>query len=235
MDEPARLKIFQAQTANVREVESAYRRHLRAINYALRCRRDAEVRQLTILQLLIYSSWSEALFLKVVHTPYGLDLHEIAQVQSARRSNGMGAAWRKVLELGLQKAEHGGQSSFKPNAAQQLERWVEAYVVEPSLIRNKVAHGQWKVCLNRENTAVNAELSLKLDTLDFVVVDRWYRVHRELAQTMEDLVESPNRAFRRDYWNRNTEIQRILDQTRDWTAASRQQVLLRKATRPDPS
>lgn len=66
--------------------------------------------------------------------------------------------------------------------------------------RNKVAHGQWIVALNRENTAVNTKMTTELGELDTVVIWIWYRVHQHLSSIVEALIESPDRAFHRDYW-----------------------------------
>jgi hypothetical protein len=65
-------------------------------------------------------------------------------------------------------------AGFRQNRRQEIERLVKEHVVEPSLIRNKIAHGQWEIALNRNNSAVNPAITAAIQQLDIVVIDRWF-------------------------------------------------------------
>jgi hypothetical protein len=113
---------------------------------------------------------------------------------------------------------------------QRLNRLVAEFVNEPALIRNKIAHGQWVVALNRERTAVNQEVTSRIEDLDIVVLDRWFECAKRLAEIVEALVESPDRHFRAAYWELLTQLETDMDQMSSWTRTSRIATLRRKRT-----
>ena len=103
-----------------------------------------------------------------------------------------------------------------------MERLVAELVLEPSTLRNKIAHGQWRVPLNRANTSVNEKLEADLSKLDVVTVDTWKVRQQKLCELVELLIESPNKAFMATYWNLIEEIQDIGVKRKDWNAESKQ-------------
>jgi len=155
---------------------------------------------------LLFCAWAEANFSKVLHTPYGFDLGEIEQVQAAKNDDGIVAAWKKCVELGLRHLD-AKRGSFKPNAQKKLTEIIDGHVFDPSLLRNKLAHGQWVVALNRKNTAVQADLTARIAALDIVVIAAWIEGHALLAQLVEHLIESPKKAFMRDWYQYVTKIE----------------------------
>jgi hypothetical protein len=104
-------------------------------------------------------------------------------------------------------------------------------VVEPSILRNKVAHGQWKVPLNRKNDALNKEMASELKDLDPVRIDISMDVISMLAEVIEDMIESPDRAFMRDYWPRLEKLKAYVEDTSDWNLESKTRSLLEKAAK----
>jgi hypothetical protein len=92
------------------------------------------------------------------------------------------------------------RGSFKPNAQQKLEAAIDAHVFDPSLLRNKLAHGQWTIALNRDNDAIQEDYTTKIKELDIVKIAGWIAAHRLLANAVEHLIESPRKAFRRDWY-----------------------------------
>lgn len=198
MGQNAKFAIFQAQTANVRSLKTAIRQVRRLINAALRANDQPTVQAFTKVYALLYCAWAEANFSKLVHTPYGFDLDEIAQVQAAK-ANGITAAWKKCVQLGLRHLD-AKRGSFKPNARQRLEAAIDAHVFDPSVLRNKLAHGQWVIALNHDNDAVQDEYTTKMKELDLVKIGGWIAGHELLAGLVEHLIESPKKAFMRDWY-----------------------------------
>lgn len=221
MDYSASLKVFQAQTENVRTLNQAIKQIKRAINYSLRVgdRNSADVH--TKLLALTFSAWAEARFSKLIHTPHGFNLDEIHQIKITHKQNGLEKGWEKCLELAFKKVSTSSRSSEIPNKRQEIFRIIKTYIIEPSLLRNKVAHGQWKVALNRDNDAENPEFTNKLKNLDIISVSIWLQAYEFLARIIEDLIESPNKAFRRDYWLHLTKLEAFLDMARNWTLESK--------------
>jgi hypothetical protein len=198
VDHQAKLIIFQSQTKNVQAVRTSMRQVHRSINAALRNNNEAAITAFTKIYALLFYAWAESNFSKVINTPYGFDPTEIEQVQGAK-NQGIREAWKKGVTLGLRHLD-ARRGNFLPNAQQKLERAIDAHVYEPSLLRNKLAHGQWIVALNRANDAVNVELSTNIATLNLIVIDGWIKAHELLALAVETLIESPKKTFMRDWY-----------------------------------
>jgi hypothetical protein len=233
MDEAQRLDIFRAQTKNVQKLNQVRKQINRTINYALRKGDTTSAEIHTRVLALIFCAWVEAQFSKVVHTPYGFTLDEIRQIKEIYQCNGAGVGWETCVELGLRKVVNSPKSNYIPNVRQKLFRIIGEYVVEPSLIRNKIAHGQWEIALNRENTAINNELSNKLHNLDTVSVNIWFDVHSYLAEVVEVLIESPDRAFHRDYWVHVTNLEEFVREAANLNLAEKIKRLQKKPLKRD--
>ena len=199
MDHQANYQIYKAQTANVRSIRSSMRQVHRSINAVLRANNTPTVTAFTKIYALLFCGWAEANLSKILHTPYGFELDEIEQVKAEKDRNGIQEAWKRCVALGLRhlSAQRG---SFRPNAQQMLESLINSHVFEPARLRNKMAHGQWEIALNRECTAVNVEMTREISLLNIVVIDSWIRIHELLAGAVETLIESPKKAFVRDWY-----------------------------------
>jgi hypothetical protein len=195
MDRTVQLEVFRAQTLNVRRLASAIGLVRRTIHGAMR-RGDQQTEEAHCLMYgLLYCAWLEALFLKLVHTPHGFSLEEIEQLSRTQDKDGMHAAWRHCVELGLRHVP-GVQAGDVANMRQTLQRLLKTYVEEPAVLRNKIAHGQWQVALNRQRTAVNPSVTAQLALLDIVTIDKQRFVAGHIVAIVEALLESPERHFR---------------------------------------
>ena len=231
MDYVAALRVFQAQTQNVRSLDQAIKQINRAINHSLRVNDTTAAAVQTKTLVLVFSAWAEARFSKLIHTPHGFELDEIRQIKGVYRQFGLERGWDKCLELALRRVFASGRTGEIPNKRQQISRIIKTYIVEPSLLRNKIAHGQWKVALNRDNDAQNADITQKLTDLDIIVVSIWLEAYEFLARIIEDLIESPNKTFRRDYWLHLSELEAFLAKSKNWTLQAKIASLKRKPTR----
>ena len=198
MDQQAKLAIFEAQVSNVRSLKSAMRQVHRSINDGFRRKDQPKVDAFTRAYAMMFCAWAEANFSKVLHTPHAFEIDEIQQVHSAK-ANGIAVAWKKCVELGLRHLD-AKRGNFRPNARQKLEKAIDAHIFDPSILRNKLAHGQWTVALNRENNSVQPDLTNKINELDIVKIDAWIKGHQLLADVVEHLIESPKKAFMRDWY-----------------------------------
>jgi len=152
----------------------------------------------------------------VIHTPYGFDLSEIDQIKEASRTEGIVSGWRKCIELALRQVD-ATKSNHVPNLKQALERLVTEFIEGPSLIRNKIAHGQLKVALNRENTNINPDLTKEISDLNVVKLDRLHIACSGLAEIVESIIESPQKGAHREYWIISARIQEELARTENFT------------------
>jgi hypothetical protein len=217
IDREQQLAVYRAQTENVRALGKAWTQVERAINEALRKDNRDVAGGLTKCLALVFSAWAESNFSKIIHTPYGFELDEIEQIKNTWSQSGIGEGWKTALEVALRKAPSRGKSNYLPNIRLTITRIIELYAIAPSLVRNKLAHGQWAITLNRENTRVNQDLTLTVCNIDCVQVDRWREAHRILAEMMETLIESPERAFHRDYWGAIARLETELVRRETWT------------------
>jgi hypothetical protein len=227
MNNAARLAIFQAQVQNVRSLRSARKHVSRAINSALRNSDDAMADVHTKVLAQLFCAWAEVNFSKVVHTPHGFTLDEIKQIKRRWAASGITAGWERCVELGLNKIATRGDG-FVPAARGRLRKIIREYVSDPSLVRNKLAHGEWVVALNRANTNVNPRLTKELQDLTVVQVEIWFECHSRLALVVEELVESPNYAFTNNYMRQLDALDAFIAGSKSRSLAEKIKLLKRK-------
>jgi hypothetical protein len=227
MEQEQRLAIFRAQTANVRELEIAWKHINRQINSLILQKQHKSVEITTKLLALIYCAFAEALFSKLLHTPYGLELEEIHQIKEAASHAGVKSGWLKCAELAIRRID-GAKSNHAHNVKKKLGTLIERYIFDPSLIRNKLAHGQWSVALNSANISVNDQLTKEIREHSVIELYRRKYALEQLALILEDIIESPNKAHRRDYWTHLTKLEDKHAEMDGWTLENKIAHLFRK-------
>jgi len=227
MNREDQLNIFRAQTENVRDIIKTWKHVQRTINHDLVCDNLTSASVHTKLLALVFCAWSEANFSKLIHTPYGFELDEIQQIKDLARGN-IVDGWLKCLELGLHRVSKTPKSNYIPNIKQAVKRLIEDYVQEPRVLRNKIAHGQWKIALNRDNDNTNSELTDQIRNIDVVQLNIWKEAHQGLSNIIEVLIESPGRAFHRDYWSEIVKVNEQLTKTKTWKLEDKIQLLKKK-------
>ena len=210
MDETQKLQIYQAQVENTRSLNSSMSHVHRAVNQAFRSNDEALATTFTKTYALLFCAWTEANFSKVIHTPYGFCTAEIDQIKMAK-NHGISKSWEKAVELGLRHLD-AKRGNFKPNTQKKLYELIESHVFEPSTLRNKLAHGQWKLALNRENNHVEQVMTQNITDLDIVKIQSWREGHKIISEAVETLIESPKKAFPRNWHEYVVKIEeKILD------------------------
>ena len=229
MDSTTRRKIFDAQVVNVRSLEAARTQIQRAINDALRSNNDAMAEVQTKLLGLLFCAWAEANFLKTIHMHCRLTLSDIDQIKQEWERYGITKGWHKCIDLGFRHIS--GSPTHKTLVRSALNKIVDEYVTDPSQRRNKIAHGQWKIALNRTNTAVNTPMTNAMRSLTCIQVDTWFECHKRLAMILENLLVS-DRVFARDFSYHVTELQNYVRKTATWSISTKKMQLQRKKHRP---
>lgn len=219
MQESDRLDVFNAQTENVRALEQAWKHINKTINSAYSSGEISTAEIHTKLLAQVYCAFAEAVFSKVIHTPNGLTLDEISQVKSKGSSN-IVEAWKKCVELSLRKVQ-GKTSGHIANTRRKIESLIDSYIYDPSLLRNKIAHGQWKVALNSHNTKINHTLTSRIQSITVVDLYRLKAAFQSLFRIVEDIIESPNKAHHRDYWQHITKFEESQKEMASWTLANK--------------
>ena len=107
-----------------------------------------------------------------------------------------------------------------------MTRILNDYVIAQIHIRNKIAHGQWAVCLNSKNTQENSELTKQIQDLDIVRIDRNFEIYMRFEQIVEDLIESPKKAFVQKFYLSYESLKQYIDDTKAYTLETKKKKLL---------
>jgi hypothetical protein len=118
--------------------------------------------------------------------------------------------------------------AINQNVLQKLNQLIEKFILDPSLIRNKLAHGQWRVALNRDNTAINRDITQEIASYDVVVLYRRKNALSRLAAILHDLIQSPNKAHWRDYWTHLVALESDQDMMAAMTYAQKEAQIFEK-------
>lgn len=186
-----KLLIFQAQTRNVRELQATWAHLKRLLHRDLTLNNLSSAAALTRLLALTYCAWTEALFSKLIHTPYGFTCSEIESIKLAGSKNVV-AGWKACVKLGLTHVISPDPENLE-KAKTTLNEFVKTYIQAPSELRNKIAHGQLVEALNSKSDGLNKKLTQEILGLDIVKLDRLRTGAAGLAEMIEMIIESPEK------------------------------------------
>ena len=211
-------EIYEANVKNVKEVKKQANAIKRLLNQSLKDNRVCEIEALTKTYALMYSAYAEVSFQKLIHTPYGFSDEYIQQIENGRN---LETKWMKCMELALKQIESETNKGDIANKLKWLKEIMDKYIIYPSQIRNKIAHGQWSVCLNNDCTKINTDMTAELAKLDFVQVEKLFGIYEIFIQCVEDLIESPYKAHYRDFYANLTELEEYIKRTKDYNMESK--------------
>lgn len=227
--------VYVLQSRNVRQLGKARRQLLRSLNRDLVRGDEASLGVNTRLFALLYSVWSEAQFVQILHTPAALSGAEIDGVKVDKKKNGIGAGWRTLAALAFKRVGDESKNASIQGRLEFVLDVIDENVIKPAVLRNKIAHGQWVVALNRANEGENVELTKELSRLDYVRVDLFFQAHERLATIFRDLVQSPARGHYRDFWTHHEELKGLVARAKTWTVESKREALKKRPPRDRPS
>jgi hypothetical protein len=207
--------IFQSQTENVRELEKAWKHTNSIINEAYRSSDLSTAAFQTRMLALIFCAYSEAMFSKLIHTPCGFSTAEIETIKSKAKRN-IYQGWLECLSVVTDKINTTDEE-YRSEIVNDVAELIESYIKEPSEVRNKIAHGQWKVALNSRNTAINLDATAKVQAINIVDLTIYKSSFSKLSTIMEDLIESPNHAHWKFYDKNLTEYRNEQLRMASWT------------------
>jgi hypothetical protein len=213
MPDPSALSFYEAYVINVYDFKLAESETRRSINKALKTNKELSLKIQTKIYALLYSTYSESSFMKMILTPYGFEQKYVDEIL---RQDNIQKKWLKCLDLAFIKFSESQKGSEIPNKKLNLSRIIEKYIVSPSVIRNKIAHGQLTIALNRTNTNLNPDMTNEIGSLDFVTIYRWFKINEYLTRIIEDLIESPNVAHHNHYYGVYQELEKFISKTESW-------------------
>ena len=109
-------------------------------------------------------------------------------------------------------------------------------------MRNRIAHGQWINIIDYESKDENETEEKKekkrkkievaeeeLLDLNHVDIMNEFKIHILLGKIIRDLVQSPNRAFSKNYEQYIEELNNFLEKSKNWTIDSKIEKLKKKS------
>ena len=228
-------ELYKAYVNNVRGFLKTETEIRRTINASLKKNKQDSVERITKIYALLYSTFSEANFMKMILTPYGFSQDFVNQIIE---QNNIQNKWHKCIEL----AFHVYQTNWKPkknseipNKIQELKEIVDRYVISPSVIRNKIAHGQINNALNSDQTKLNPDLTRELKELNQIQIYIWFQIQIKLTEIIEDLIESPEKMHLNTYHSKIQGLFQFINHTKKWDIDSKMNTKSMLKRRPDAS
>lgn len=214
--------IYVASCKNEKRIKKEIRQLNKAINNAIKYNCHQQIENLTPIIALMYSAYAEISFFKMIHTPYGFEDSYIQQILLQRN---LEEKWTKCLGFAFDRIQNDTNKGEVANKRKQLNKILNEYIIEPSHIRNKIAHGQWSVCFNSNNTAINSELTTKIQNLDCVQIFRLFEIYNKFAECVEDLIESPLKAHYNYYYPKMEELKLYIEKTKGFSLETKRVLL----------
>jgi hypothetical protein len=227
MTNEIKLDIYKAQVKNVIAIRRSFDFTNRNLNNAMRRNKQQDIEMLWKELYLKYVIYSESLFWKTVYTPYGFSISEIDQIIKNSRKNGISEAWKKCLELGLKRIRKINKNDYN-RFKNEIGIMVNKYILQPSQIRNKIAHGQWEIALNNDLSNINQDLTIELKALNGIDAIKLKKCFEYFCDMIEILIESPEKTFRNNYWVKLNEMKEYIKQTATWSFSIKQAKLTQK-------
>lgn len=219
--------LYVLQSKNVRRLKQVNANLVKDINLYLRKNNEFQVKIKTKLFALLYCTLSEAQFIQIIHTPNGFSSNEIEEIKSAKNRK-LEDGWKLMIAFAIDKVGDWTKNNDLEKRRDSLLQIVDNYIIKPSILRNKIAHGQWEFALNRGNTNENEELSIQLKGLDVVKVSKWFEVHQYMALIVRDLIQSPKKGFHNNYWVNFAALEQYLNSSKNWTLETKKNLLRKK-------
>jgi hypothetical protein len=187
--------LYEAVSANFREVEKTLTQLERSINSSVRSGDSSTVAALTRAQALLVSIKAEARIIKIAFMPGGLTEAERNSVLAAETALDR---WERIVDRAFRR-------HYKIRPSKRIEDLLDhtplaMYTTVTSLIqnelsliismRNKLAHGQWVHPLNTDLTAVEPSLVAVMRDENTLSLRFRDNLLQELGNAVVDLVKS---------------------------------------------
>lgn len=201
---------------NVTSLEAAKKKVNTQINDSLRRDDDFSLKAYTNLYLLIYCAWTEALLVKIIHTPFGFTIDEKEKIL---KDKNVINRWKKCVDIAFSKMRKKG--SEIPNKKKKIYKLLEDYLKNQARIRNKIAHGQWEYPLQKNNIKPDIEAQILIGLIDVMQINMWFEIFKEIAEIVRGLIDARSinnhLAHYNHYFVKLTNIQELIEERKSWT------------------
>ncbi|HHW53354.1 MAG TPA: hypothetical protein GXX13_09310 [Acinetobacter towneri] len=231
--------LYQGWVDNVKNLKKAKSNLVRLINRQIKLSKtlpSGDIRpcdlhiisNLSKSAFLIYSSYTEANLLKLIHLPNSFDKQEVEEILKVKKNKNIIEAWLKAINLASMKNNVSivGVDSIE-TCERSLKEIVHLSLKDPSEIRNKIVHGQWSTVYNSRYLALNNTLTMEVENIDIAKIDGWYLIFDKLAELLKQLIQSPNKGFPVQYSRLIDEINNLVIETQSWNITTKRSKLLK--------
>lgn len=197
-------KIYSQHVANLRELELAISHAGRLARAAIASRDpQGSLRSLLRLYSFLLGAWTETRLRKLLHEDPGFSEQERKSITSEATQL---EQWIAAVNLSFRKHHKLPRATLDEKTlgvAHAARRTALLEVLNGDLrivieIRNKLAHGQWVYPFNNEGTTVEEEKYRLINKENLLSLELKYSIVEHLADTIHDLVVSPE-TFERDF------------------------------------
>lgn len=213
------------QSQNVRNLLKTKKIFIKDINETNRIGKDRELKVKTNLLALLYCTYAEAVLYQIVLTPYGITKSQIEDIDN---ESSVGTIWKKLINIGFKMIPNYANSNDLKQREGFIINFIDDFIVPPSLIRNKMMHGQWVVALNRNRTKLNNETTINIDNLDYVKIGTWFKSLETVSKIVRELIQSPTKGFHNSYWPLYLRVREDIEKSKNWTYLSKRNLLKNK-------
>ena len=209
---------------NVTALEASRKKLNAQINDSLRRDDDFSLKVYTKLYLLVYSAWTEASLVKLIHTPFGFTLNEKKKIL---KDQDIINKWKKCVNTAFSKFRNNG--SEIPNKKREIHKLIDDYLKTQAQIRNKIAHGQWEFTLHKNIITHDNEAQTLMSLIDVMQIDNWFKIFKEIVEIIRGLIDARQKNDRLAHYNyyfaQLANIETIIDDRKNWTLADKKRRL----------
>ena len=174
--------------------------------------------------MLVYSSWTEATLVKLIHTPFGFT--EIEKKKILKDKDVLNK-WKKCVNTAFSKFRKSG--SEIPNKKKKIHKLLDDYLKSQANIRNKIAHGQWEFPLYANNLSHDPNAQILINLIDVIQIDTWFEIFKEISEIVRGLIDAKSHnnhlSHYNHYFEKLTNIQTIIDKRNTWSIEEKKRKL----------
>jgi|GEM_PF-583016 len=231
--------LFRGWVKNVKSLNLSRSNLKRIINRILKASNPPDSNEIELLDLevieyltksyfIIYSSYTEAMLLKLLYLPNSYTPDEVGNILDLKKNNII-SAWLRAIDIALNKNTLPVNGVVtKEDCNRKLKSITEKYLKEPSLLRNKLVHGQWSVAYNSKLLAIESDTTRKIAEIDYVKIDVWFQIFNMFADILTQLIQSPDKGFPSQYYTLIEKIELFAIKSQEWNLKSKKYELISK-------
>lgn len=166
------------------------------IKESIRRNEQSQVDAFTRILAQLVNSWIEVRVLKLIYEPNAFTEDQVEEILNIQVLN---AKWKKALFYSYSKSfKISDPSKIQDDRYKYLSDLINSDFLESNIVRNKLAHGQWKYAFNKELTAINDDITKRVNDENVMKLQIKMKIFKDIAQIIHDLTVSKP-TFERDF------------------------------------